>query len=194
MSQVLNADVPRRSYWRVAYGSAAVVQQLATAVVVTAAVPLHLRRGGLAPGRVLSAAGVLLLLAHGACRLLGGHVLGGSLGRGARQGALLAAGVRCLSPLLHTLATTISPDSVVAMSALLTSLHLALHDYDFLNSAGPPRGLSGALSLSCGLLSAVLVASQMPSDDAVVSADRGLRPSPQQDCSTVLLPLRNVLR
>ena len=65
--QVINADVPKRSYWRVVIGSAAATQQLST-VIAASVVPVHLRRGtfGAQPVLVVAAA----MLAVGALRAL----------------------------------------------------------------------------------------------------------------------------
>lgn len=157
---VVNADVPSRDAWQVFLGSAAVAQQ-ASVVAAAAAVPAHLRRGSLTSGEVLAACAALLACGYGVCCVIGGHVLGGSLRRGARQAALLAGGVHLLAPLLHSLARTVSPDSVVAMAAGLMLAHLFLHDYNFVNSV--TDRLAGALSLGGAVLASVLVASTLPS-------------------------------
>ena len=49
--------------------------------------------------------------------------------RGIRQCGLLVGGVYCLSPLLHTLAKTVSEDSIIALAVMLNLMHLFLHDY-----------------------------------------------------------------
>ncbi|GAX85173.1 hypothetical protein CEUSTIGMA_g12591.t1, partial [Chlamydomonas eustigma] len=72
------------------------------------------------------------------------------------------AGVYCLSPLLHSLARTVSEDSVIALTALLLLIHVFLHDYNFVNNVTDT--LSGAVSLSTALYAAVLVASLMPTE------------------------------
>ncbi len=47
----------------------------------------------------------------------------------ARQGGLLVGGIYLLSPLLRTLAATVSTDSVVALTVAALLVHLFLHDY-----------------------------------------------------------------
>lgn len=74
--------------------------------------------------------------------MLGGHLLGGSLLRGLRQGVLLVGGVYCLSPLLRTLAATVATDSVVALTVVALLLHLALHDYRCVHVHGFRKGLA----------------------------------------------------
>ncbi len=49
--------------------------------------------------------------------------------RGVRQGTLLVGGVYLLSPLIKTLAATVSADSIVALTSVLLLAHLFLHDY-----------------------------------------------------------------
>ncbi len=51
--------------------------------------------------------------------------------RGLRQGALLVGGVYFLSPLLKTLAATVSTDSVIALAVSAIIAHLFLHDYGY---------------------------------------------------------------
>jgi len=60
-SQVINADVPKRSYWRVVFGSAAATQQLST-VIATSVVPVHLRQGSIKAPAVLTVSAVLLVV------------------------------------------------------------------------------------------------------------------------------------
>ncbi|EFJ51854.1 hypothetical protein VOLCADRAFT_87448 [Volvox carteri f. nagariensis] len=165
---VINASVPPRSYWPVALASTAVTQQL-SCVVAAAAVPLHLHAGRLGVGTVLLTCGLLLALGYGTCALLGGQLLGGSVARGVRQCLLLVGGVYGLAPLLRSLAATTSTDSIVALAVAGGALHLALYDYAFITPSGlvphdPDIKLTGALSLSCAVMSAVLLASRMRSE------------------------------
>ena len=46
-----------------------------------------------------------------------------------RQGVLLVGGVYLLSPLIKTLAATVSADSIIALTSVLLLAHLFLHDY-----------------------------------------------------------------
>ncbi|GBF92993.1 phosphatidylinositol N-acetylglucosaminyltransferase subunit C [Raphidocelis subcapitata] len=158
---VVNADVPRRAFARVALGSAAVTQQL-SAVAAALAVAAHLRLGAVSAGSVLALSAGMLLFGYAICCFVGGHVLGGSLRRGLRQVTLLTGGVYLLAPMLRTLTKTVSEDSVVAMTAGLLVLHLYLHDYNFVNSVTDKP--TGAVSLSAAVFSSVLIASCMPSE------------------------------
>uniref|UniRef100_A0A383WEY0 Phosphatidylinositol N-acetylglucosaminyltransferase subunit C n=1 Tax=Tetradesmus obliquus TaxID=3088 RepID=A0A383WEY0_TETOB len=158
---VVNADVPQRDFWQVALGSAAVSQQLAT-VVAAVSVPVHLRLGLLQGGSLLLLNVALLLLGYAVCGLLGGHVLGGSLRRGVRQVVLLSGGVYLLSPMLHSLTRNVSEDSVIAMIVGLCVTHLALHDYNFVNSV--TEQLTGTVSLGAAVFASVLFASGMPTE------------------------------
>lgn len=161
---VINADVPKRDYWRVALGSAAVTQQLCT-VVAAVATPVHLRRGTFGPHEVLAVCALLLLAGYGVCGAIGGHVLGGSLGRGLRQCALLTGGVFLLSPLYRSLMRTISEDSIIALTVMLLVVHLYLHDYNFVNTVTDK--LIGAVSLGAAVFASVLIASGLPSETDV---------------------------
>ncbi|KAJ9518209.1 hypothetical protein QJQ45_010137 [Haematococcus lacustris] len=185
---VVNAAVPRRQYWPVVLSSCAITQQLAV-VVASCAVAAQLKAGILDATHLLLTCTLLMTageqgsgcvclhlctcdvtwqflldMAAGyiTCAALGGHLLGGSLVRGARQGALLVGGVACLSPMLRTLAATIATDSIIALSVALMTAHLFLHDYNFVNSV--TDRLSGALALAAAVLASVLLSSTMPSE------------------------------
>lgn len=71
-------------------------------------------------------------------------------------------GVLLLSPLLRSLAATISEDSVLSLSCVALLLHLFLHDYHFVNSV--TDRFSGAVALSSAVMASVLLASLMHSD------------------------------
>ncbi|KAF5843860.1 phosphatidylinositol N-acetylglucosaminyltransferase subunit C [Dunaliella salina] len=159
--QVLNAHVPERSYWSVVVASAAITQQLCT-VVAAVAVPVHLRAGNISAQQLLVVCSLLLVLGYATCAVLGNHLLGGSLARGARQGVLLVGGVYLLSPLIKTLAATVSADSIVALTSVLLLAHLFLHDYSFVNSM--TDCLTGTLALGAAILAAVLISSLMVSE------------------------------
>ncbi|KXZ42872.1 hypothetical protein GPECTOR_113g284 [Gonium pectorale] len=155
---VVNAELPPRRYWPLVVASAAVTQQ-ACCCVAAGLVPLHLHAGRLGAGQVLAAAGGLLAAGYAACAVLGGQLLGGSVARGIRQCVLLVGGVWGLSPLLRSLAGTVSTDSVVALAVAGLLLHLGLHDYGFVNVL--TDRMSGALSLGSGVMAAVLLAGRM---------------------------------
>ena len=67
MLQVVNADVPRRAFVRVALGSAAITQQL-SAVTAALAVAGHLRGGTISARSVLALAAAMLLIGGGGGR------------------------------------------------------------------------------------------------------------------------------
>ncbi|KAL6753573.1 phosphatidylinositol N-acetylglucosaminyltransferase subunit C [Haematococcus lacustris] len=158
---VVNAAVPRRQYWPVVLSSCAITQQLAV-MVASCAVAAQLKAGILDATHLLLTCTLLMTAGYITCAALGGHLLGGSLVRGARQGALLVGGVACLSPMLRTLAATIATDSIIALSVALMTAHLFLHDYNFVNSV--TDRLSGALALAAAVLASVLLSSTMPSE------------------------------
>lgn len=59
--QVINADVPKRDYWQVVIGSAAVTQQLST-VIAAVAVPVHLRQHTFSAEQLLAVSALLLVV------------------------------------------------------------------------------------------------------------------------------------
>ncbi|GIL87799.1 hypothetical protein Vretimale_13113 [Volvox reticuliferus] len=69
-----------------------------------------------------------------------------------------------LTPLLRSLAATTSTDSIVALAVGGGILHLALCDYGYITNSGVNDRLTGALSLGCAVMAAVLLASRMRSE------------------------------
>ncbi|GMH40411.1 hypothetical protein BSKO_08315 [Bryopsis sp. KO-2023] len=155
---VLNAHVQPRDYRMVVVDSAAVVQQLSTVAMVVS-VSVHLHQGTIPVNALLAVCIVVLITGSLLCCLVGGHILGGSVGRGVRQCVLLTGGVYLLSPLLQTLTWTISGDTIVSSSCLSLVLHLYLHDYNFVNSVTDK--LTGSVSLGAAVFSSVLIASRL---------------------------------
>lgn len=90
IAQVINADVPKRDYWQVVLGSAAVTQQLST-VISAVAVPVHLRQHSFDAQAVLAVSAALLVVGE-CCAWGGAHAAAPAGGRrGVHRGSLLIA-------------------------------------------------------------------------------------------------------
>lgn len=167
---VINADVVKRSYWRVVWASLAVDQQVCF-VAIVASTAYHLYQGTL-PAQTLLAWEIGLLVG-GAVFLvsLAQQRLGFlNLCQSAASIAGLIALTAALSPIYATLTASISPDTIVSCAAALLLAHLYLHDYRRPaggSAAGqigaqPGPSLRGSLGLACAMCASVLMASQLP--------------------------------
>lgn len=176
-SLVVNATVAKRSYWRVVWSALAVNQRLCVvAIVSSTAYLLH--------QRMLNAS--ILLVSEGLL-LLSGTALHGALHQGSnkfnviRYGALwrsVAARTMALllltclmSPIYASLTASISSDTVVACTAVLSIAHLYLYDYRR-PSSGPGPTFRGSVALACALCASVLMASRMHGYDDVIALVR----------------------
>lgn len=81
---IIKGETTERRFAEVAYASIAISQQFSIAAIA-ASVPAHLYLGRLPPQSLLVVCLILLGIGYLSCFLLGGHLLGGSLWRGARQ-------------------------------------------------------------------------------------------------------------
>lgn len=99
------------------------------------------------------------------CTLRG--ALAGTL-QALREAGVLVSGVCLLAPLLQSLTSTVSGDSVTAMVVGALLVHLYLHDYTFSPAADVAATLSGSLSLGAALCASVLLASRLEDTHQVV--------------------------
>ena len=168
-SLVINADVVKRSYWRVVWASLAVTQQVCF-VAIVASTAYHLYQGTLAANTLilwetallLCGATLLLWISHYPINLA-------NLSRDATSILSLLALTAALSPIYATLTSSISADTIVACTAALLIAHLYLHDYKRpVTGLGrhmgvrPGPSLRGSLGLACAMCASVLMASQLP--------------------------------
>ena len=77
------------------------------------------------------------------------------------QGALLAGLLALSSPLLSSLTSSYSDDTLIALTVLLSLLHLLTFDYSAINFPSPARIPTHPVSLACALLLATLLASRV---------------------------------
>ena len=91
---------------------------------------------------------------------------------------LFAMGLRVLSPVLRTLTLSYSDDTIRALALALLGAHLLFHDYASFRTDGPqqqsqqqeqqqPELHHGTVALNAAVLAAVLLASRLPSNEAV---------------------------
>lgn len=67
------------------------------------------------------------------------------------------------SPVLRTLTSAYSLDSIQALTFVFLSIHLISHDYSFVNAAKVTSNFSGTVSLNASIFSSVLLASRLSS-------------------------------
>eukprot|EP00898_Chlorokybus_atmophyticus_P006717 jgi/Chlat1/7046/Chrsp56S06717 len=160
-SMVFNADVRTHDYWTVVRDSTAVSQQISTVVLLAVMCTYTLMESVLAKSLLaLDAAfltiGFILRLTL-TKRPLPSH----ALQRNALQCTLFVCGVYVLSPILQTLTSTISSDTIWATTICLLLLHLFLYDYSYANTV--TARLTGNVSLNAAIVASVLMASRLPS-------------------------------
>jgi phosphatidylinositol N-acetylglucosaminyltransferase subunit C len=85
-----------------------------------------------------------------------------------REASVLVTSVVLLSPLLQSLTSTVSSDSVTALVVVALLVHLYLHDYTFSPAADVAATLSGSLSLGAAIFASVLLASRLDETHQVV--------------------------
>lgn len=74
-----------------------------------------------------------------------------------------------LSPVLRTLTAAYSSDTIWALTTLLCTLHLILHDYSFINqaTARTEPEFQGTISLNAGIFASALLASRLTTSENV---------------------------
>lgn len=82
-----------------------------------------------------------------------------------KRGALFVGGLLALSPVLRTLTAAYSSDTIWALAIVLSAVHLATHDYGFVN--GSSAEFRGTVSLNAAVFSSVLLASRLGDDTRV---------------------------
>lgn len=174
---VVNANVAQRSYWKIVAASLPVVQQF-TAVALASTASYHLYFGSLSTSRILHwelnafLIGTCLrsvCIAHQQTRHRNkGIVIAAYLRSYARSaatslfgGMLLVLITFFLAPLLASLSTSVSTDSVIATAVGLLIIHLYTFDYD--TSALEDEGVSTRLSVSSAVCASILIASRLSS-------------------------------
>jgi phosphatidylinositol glycan class C protein len=81
---------------------------------------------------------------------------------------LFIAVLLALSPVLKTLTSAYSTDTIIALTFVLCSLHLLLHDYSYV-SASRLTIFQGSFSLNAAILASILLASRLSSNFHVFS-------------------------
>jgi len=82
---------------------------------------------------------------------------------------VLTAILFAFSPVLGTLTSLYSNDTICALTFLLTGIHLAFHDYNYIANAhsNPPPRFEGTISLNAAIFLSVLLASRLSTDMSV---------------------------
>jgi len=160
----LNRGVRPRAFRALVADTVGVGQQLSL-VTATALLFYCAAQGRLHPAALLRLDAALL--AAGA--LLRAALRGPAGGaQAAREAAVLACGSWALSPLLASLTSNVSGDTVAACAAAAFVLHLYLHDYSL--RADVAATLPGSASLGGALTGVTLLASRLPSTPCVTAA------------------------
>ncbi|EFJ04894.1 hypothetical protein SELMODRAFT_236892 [Selaginella moellendorffii] len=167
---VMNANVVRRDLWTTVLDSVGVAQHLCVVAIIASVWAYTLCHR-------LTAAALLtldaLLLALGLCIWLlttlhhhrhRRHTTTTTL----RHLLYFVAGLYVMTPVFHTLTTSISSDSIWACAICLLLLHLFLHDYSCCSTtSATSTSVVASVSLHASILASVLIASRLPSTPLV---------------------------
>lgn len=77
--------------------------------------------------------------------------------------------LRISAPVLQTLTSSYSGDTIHALTLVFSSLHLSFHDYCYVDGAGRDRAFNGTISLNAVMFTAVLLASRFKNVKTVVT-------------------------
>jgi phosphatidylinositol glycan class C protein len=175
---VLNADVEAYDVVSTLLGSMSITQQV-SAVAILLVTFMHIASGVATWGVVLGVDLALLCVGY----LLTGWVrdpLDGNAGENFLSLCLFAGILRVLAPVLRTLTSSYSEDTIWALALTLSAVHVFVHDYRLPNALNPDaakqrrqgRGQllpskkpSSALALNAIFFAAVLLASRLPLED-----------------------------
>jgi phosphatidylinositol glycan class C protein len=75
--------------------------------------------------------------------------------------------LRLAAPVLRTLTLSISGDTVHALGITFATIHLAFHDYAFINSKSDV--FSGTISMNAAMFTAIILASRLDNIELVVA-------------------------
>eukprot|EP00457_Paulinella_chromatophora_P013281 gb/GEZN01013565.1/.p1 GENE.gb/GEZN01013565.1/~~gb/GEZN01013565.1/.p1 ORF type:complete len:321 (+),score=2.02 gb/GEZN01013565.1/:38-1000(+) len=163
-SLVTNANVQHWPYWRLCLSTVAVSERI-SALVLFMLTFFSMFDGSL-PASTLIVLDIVAM-AFGSAIILHGARGNRSMAefklsiiRSTHRLALLAGVLLGLSPVLQTLTSTYSSDTIWALTFLLMTLHLIAHDYSYINSPEASLGHS-TISLSAGIFASVLLASRL---------------------------------
>eukprot|EP00808_Paulinella_micropora_P029212 g48460.t1 len=170
---VTNANVHHWSYWTLSLSTLAIVQRISAVTLLLLAF-FVIYDGRTSNFTILCCD--LITMCFGVAVILNGkrterhinsrHEWKIMIMRSTRRLGLLAAILLGLSPVLQTLTSTYSSDTIWALSFLLLALHLIAHDYSYINT--PHMKLpQGSVSLSAGIFSSVLLASRLENQYSV---------------------------
>ena len=77
--------------------------------------------------------------------------------------------LRISAPVLQTLTSSYSVDTIYALALLFSSLHLCFHDYCYVDGPGRYAMFNGTISLNAAMFTAVLLASRFKNVKTVVT-------------------------
>lgn len=186
-AMVMNANVVKRDTWTAVRDSVAISQYVCV-VAMVAAVWTYSLNGVLDASLLLILDTVLLLFGFIVLLLTTGSISLAVLYRYALYFTYFVSGLYVLAPVFQTLTSSISSDSIWALTVCLLMVHLFFHDYIDSSIQPPPaartsassRGsksndlsgklavkkpatLSGNVSLNASIVASVLIASRLPS-------------------------------
>lgn len=183
-AMVMNANVVKRDTWTAIRDSVAISQYVCV-VAMVGAVWTYSLNGVLDASLLLILDTVLLLFGFVVLLLTTGSISLAILYRYALYFTYFVSSLYVLAPIFQTLTSSISSDSIWALTVCLLMVHLCFHDYIDASTRPPPAfttsrsskssdlsgklavkkpaTLSGNVSLNASIVASVLIASRLPS-------------------------------
>eukprot|EP00906_Rhabdomonas_costata_P034552 RCo048613 len=155
-----NANVEVFEYWSCVRETAVITQQLCL-VIVFGVLFKHLYDGTLSLRFLVGLDALLAAVAAGAWPLLDPTLTAESAGNAARSAVAFLVLLLLFSPVMHTLTSSYSSDTIWALSSTLLVLHVVFTDFQYINGCTDTH--NGAVSINAATFSAVLLASRLPS-------------------------------
>jgi len=160
-SLITNANVRRQPYWLIVRDTAVFTQRVAL-LAIYATLFFELFSGELSVAVLLTVDVVMIVLA---VSLLFLRERASSLDQfldhlsaSAKRVALFAGALFTLSPVLKTLTHSYSSDTIWALTFFLMAIHIAFHDYSYINFG---TNFEGTVSLNAAIFASVLLASRL---------------------------------
>jgi len=163
----LNVEQPSKTHVSFAslFLSASVVAQQFTVVSSFITVYKYLLLDNSHLYKIAALDGGLLIVGYGVQFLLDdGQV---DLKRSIHTTILLGIYMRVAAPVLRTLTSSFSGDTIHALALTFSTIHLTFHDYAYVNSE--TSSFSGTLSLNAAMFTAIILASRLNNIELVVA-------------------------
>lgn len=153
-----SASISQLSYRSMLLGSSIIVQQLTVVTIFLTFYQLIMMRTVTIRGVVLFDV-IFLIVGYTFQIVLSEVQQEFNIFQSLKGGLLFGVFLRIAAPVLQTLTSSFSDDTIHALAIVFSALHLVFHDYAFINCDSD--NFSGTISLNAAMFTAVLLASRL---------------------------------